>query len=92
LTGGLSAMRTLPAVCVHMWSVAQVSRHSSRGRAGQLSPIAPVDKVSSVVMLSLHQHDDCMAADRVRLSVRAVQEAGALLRQDEIRDDGTGMD
>src|SRR5260370_37166463 len=37
LTSGVSAMRTFPAICVHMWSVSRVSRHSSNGRAGQMS-------------------------------------------------------
>src|SRR5438034_6763974 len=40
-TGGLSSILTLPTICVHRWSVWQVSLHASSGRAGQLSARSP---------------------------------------------------
>src|SRR2546425_3800711 len=36
-TTGVRRSRTLPTICVHMWSVAYVSFHELRGRAGQHS-------------------------------------------------------
>ena len=35
LTTGVLAMRILPTICVHMWTVLRVSAHSSAGSAGQ---------------------------------------------------------
>src|SRR6266581_6561260 len=40
-TNGLSSILTLPTICVHIWSVSQVSLHASNGRAGQLSARSP---------------------------------------------------
>src|ERR1700676_295561 len=37
LTRGLNARRTFPTICDHMCSVAYVSAHSDKGRAGQFS-------------------------------------------------------
>src|SRR5258708_3267217 len=36
-TTGVRRSRTLPTICVHMWSVTYVSFHELRGRAGQHS-------------------------------------------------------
>src|SRR6266568_1041225 len=36
-TNGLNSILTLPTICVHIWSVSQVSFHASNGSAGQLS-------------------------------------------------------
>ena len=37
LSGGVSAMRTLPTIWHQRWSVSFVGRHSSKGRGGQAS-------------------------------------------------------
>src|SRR5205085_6639314 len=47
---GVSASRTLPIICVHMWSVFAVSFHSANGSAGQISfetatRLLPVEEV-----------------------------------------------
>ena len=34
-SSGVSAIRVLPTICVHMCSVSQVCSHSANGRAGQ---------------------------------------------------------
>src|SRR6202142_2321980 len=36
-SNGLSSMRILPTIWVHMWSVSRVSLHSASGRAGHIS-------------------------------------------------------
>src|SRR6266508_2761986 len=36
LTSGVSSMRTLPTIWVHMWSVSRVSFHSSTTNSGQM--------------------------------------------------------
>src|SRR6186713_2513928 len=35
LTGGVWTMRTLPAICIHRWSVVAVSAQSESGSGGQ---------------------------------------------------------
>src|SRR5689334_15495964 len=36
LTSGVSAMRTLPTICVHSCKVSQVSLHAASGRSGHI--------------------------------------------------------
>src|SRR5215467_12247889 len=40
-TNGLSSILTLPTICIHIWSVSQVSLHASKGRAGHFSVDSP---------------------------------------------------
>src|SRR6266566_8617776 len=46
-TNGLSSILTLPTICVHIWSVSQVSLHASYGRAGHFS----IDSLCCVLLV-----------------------------------------
>src|SRR5204862_7812303 len=44
---GARASRVFPTICIHMWSVSRVSRHSASGRLGHVMARGYLDRLRS---------------------------------------------
>src|SRR3954468_1206933 len=67
LSGGANAIHTFPTTCVHMWTVASVSLHPSRGSGGQ--SVFGVMFKETLGLLHLRAGTSGRAMDRIMLTL-----------------------